>query len=191
MALPTYISPEEYLRMERQSETKHEYLHGEVFARASANEEHNLIAGSTHAALYPITIRRSCKIYPSAMRVRIPATGLYTYPDITIVCETPQFEDSEVDTLRNPTVIVEVLSPSTENYDRGKKFEYYRSLPTFQEYLLIDQERVYVEHYYRLHIGRWEYTILTSLAEAVNLQSITLEIPLRHLYEQVDWLNQQ
>lgn len=115
----------------------------------------------------------------------------YLYPDAMLICGAPKFEKNRTDAVLNPLLLVEVLSKSTENYDRGKKFEYYRSLPTFQEYLLIDQERVYVEHYQRLHIGRWHYGILTDLDETIKLQSINLTIPVRRLYEQVDWLRQE
>ena len=132
MALPKFITPEEYLRLERASQEKHEYFKGEIFAMTGATENHNIIAGSTFAALYSELRKKPCQIYPSDMRVRIPATGLYTYPDISVVCGTPEFEDDGLDTLLNPTVIIEVLSPSTEPYDRGKKFQHYRTIPTLK-----------------------------------------------------------
>ncbi|MEZ4670567.1 MAG: Uma2 family endonuclease [Anaerolineae bacterium] len=186
MALPTYISREEYLRMERQSDIKHEYFHGEIFAMSGASEEHNLITSSTHAALYPLALKRGCKIYPSDLRVRIPATGLYTYPDISIVCGTPQFEDDEVDTLLNPTIIIEVLSPSTEKYDRGKKFQHYRTLESLQEYILISQDSVRVEHFVKQE-SQWLLLDANGLDSALTLPSIDGTVMLRNIYEQVSF----
>jgi Uma2 family endonuclease len=122
------ITVEEYLAGERTSEIKHEYYRGAVFAQAGGSSRHNLatvnVAGSLHGQLR----KRECRVYSSDMRIKITQTGLYTYPDVTVVCGKAQFEDEHEDTLLNPTVIVEVLSPSTESYDRGKKFQHYRTL---------------------------------------------------------------
>lgn len=134
-----YLTPEEYLAMERVSEAKHEYLAGSIYAMAGGSKRHNRIAGSAYATLYAQLRRRNCVVYPSDMRVKSVQTGLYTYPDITIVCGNEQFEDDIEDTLLNPTVIVEVLSPSTEKYDRGKKFQHYRTILSLREYILIAQ----------------------------------------------------
>ncbi len=148
MALPRpKMTPQEYLRFERASEVKHEFYNGEIFAITDASENHNVVAGNTFAALHSQLRQRPCKLYPGDMRVHIPATGLYTYPDVTVVCGTPQFDDKEFDTLLNPTVIIEVLSPSTEKYDRGKKFEHYRSIPSLREYVLIAQDEMRVQLY--------------------------------------------
>src|SRR5580698_2706245 len=114
-------TPDEYLAMERSSPEKHEYCDGEVFAMAGASEKHNLIVANVVGELRNLLRRRPCKVYPSDMRVKIPATGLYTYPDASIVCHRPAFEDDTADTLLNPQAIVEVLSDSTEDYDRGTK----------------------------------------------------------------------
>ena len=123
------MTPAEYLAWERDQPQKHEYYRGEVFAMAGATREHNLIVMNLGAELRAALRDRPCEAYPSDMRVRIPATGLYTYPDVTVVCGRPEFEDGVLDTLLNPQLLAEVLSTSTEAYDRGGKFEQYRTLP--------------------------------------------------------------
>ena len=123
-----YISPEEYLRRERLAEYKSEYLNGEIFAMAGASEQHNLIAGNIFGELREQLKTGSCRAYTSDMRVKVLSNGLYTYPDVIVVCGEPQFEDKEVDTLVNPTVLGEVLSRTTERYDRIAKTTYYRTI---------------------------------------------------------------
>lgn len=179
---------DEYLALEEAADHKSEYHDGLVYAMAGGSFNHDMISGNSYAALHEFARTGPCIAFTSNMKLRIEAHNLYLYPDAMLICGQPKFEKNRTDVVLNPLILIEVLSKSTENYDRGKKFEYYRSLPTFQEYLLIDQERVYVEHYRRLHIGRWEYTILTDLEEVIKLQSISLELPLSRLYEQVDWL---
>ena len=120
------LSPQEYLAIERKSETRNEYYNGEMFAMAGASREHNLISVNLLRDIGNQLEDRPCEAYPSDMRVSIEATGLYTYPDVSVVCGEPRFEDREVDTLLNPTVIIEILSPTTEAYDRGFKFRQYR-----------------------------------------------------------------
>jgi Uma2 family endonuclease len=148
-------TPEEYLAMERSSPEKHDYCDGEVFAMAGASKEHNLIVGNVVTALNIALRRRPCEVYPSDMRVKIPATALYTYPDASAVCHRPAFEDDTADTLLNPQVIVEVLSDATENYDRGTKFKNYRTLPSLVDYVLVSQTEVLVEHHVRQPDGSW------------------------------------
>ncbi len=186
MALRKFITPEEYLRLERQSEEKHEYYNGEVFAMPSANENHNIVMGSALSALYGQLRKRPCQIYPSDMRVRIPATGLYTYPDISVVCGTTEFEDDGVDTLLNPTIIIEVLSSSTEQYDRGKKFQHYRTIPSLQEYILIAQDSVRIEHYARQG-DQWILTDAKSIDSVLTLPSIDCMLALSDVYEKVNF----
>ena len=135
------LSREEYLALERRGEGKHEYLAGELVAMAGASFRHNLIQTRVVASLYQQLRGRPCEVAPSDLRVAIGALGVYTYPDVTVVCGEPQFEDAEQDTLLNPTLLVEILSPSTESYDRGRKFEHYRLIPTFRECLLVAQDR--------------------------------------------------
>src|SRR5438067_8993045 len=150
-----YISPEEYLRRERLAEYKSEYLNGEIFAMAGASEQHNLIAGNIFGELREQLKTGSCRAYTSDMRVRVRSNGLYTYPDVIVVCGEPQFEDKEVDSLVNPTMLIEVLSPSTERYDRIAKTSYYRTIDSLAEYLLVAQDEISLEQYVINADGQW------------------------------------
>jgi Uma2 family endonuclease len=180
----TFMTPQEYLKFERASETKHEYYAGEIFAMTGASENHNLIVGSTYAAIYMQLRQRPCKMYANDMRVKIPSTGLYTYPDISIVCDAPEFEDDEVDILLNPTVIFEVLSPSTEAYDRGKKFQHYRTIHSLQDYILIAQDSTRIDHF-TLRQNEWIFSDANSLDRVITLPSIDCTLYLRDVYEKI------
>jgi Uma2 family endonuclease len=136
-----YITEEAYLEQERRSSTKSEYYDGQIYATTGAKEAHNLIASNVLASLHGQLRRKPCRVYPSDMRVKVLRTGLHTYPDVVVVCGQPEFVDEKRDTLTNPTVIVEVLSPATERYDRGVKFRHYRAIETVQNYILIAQDR--------------------------------------------------
>jgi Uma2 family endonuclease len=179
------LTPQEYLARERRAETKSEYLRGDVFAMGGASREHNLIAGNINRALGQQLRERDCEVYQGDMRVKVSPTGLYTYPDVTVVCGEPDFEDAEVDTLLNPKVLVEVLSPSTADYDRGGKFTHYRRLPSLQEYVVISQDRPLVEHYVRQGQDEWLLTEQRALHDALVLPSIQCELPLSEIYLKV------
>jgi Uma2 family endonuclease len=181
----TYISVADYLAGERMSDIKHEYHAGEVFAFAGGSEEHNLIAANVLATLHTQLRRRPCKIYPSDMRVKIQRTGLYTYPDVVVVCGHPHFEDAEHDTLLNPTVVIEILSPSTERYDRGKKFQNYRTIDSLAEYLLIAQDTLRIEQYIRQPDQQWLLSEAASLDATIELPSIQCTLALADVYEKV------
>lgn len=178
------LTPAEYLAAERSSPLKHEYCDGEVFAMAGASEAHNLIVANVVGEMRSALRQRPCKVYPSDMRVKVPATGLYTYPDASITCDRPQFEDDEDDTLLNPQVIFEVLSDSTEDYDRGTKFKNYRSIPSLRDYVLVSQREVLVEHFVRQADGSWllrEYRTgarveLTATGCAVEVDELYLKV---------------
>ena len=180
-----FLTPQEYLARERQAETKSEYLRGEVFAMSGASREHNLIAGNVNRELTQQLRERECEVYQGDMRVNVSPTGLYTYPDLTVVCGEPAFEDAEVDTLLNPRVLVEVLSPSTADYDRGRKFIHYRRLPSLHEYVLISQHRPLVEHYVRQGQDEWLLTEQSSLQDTLVLPSIQCQLPLSEIYLKV------
>jgi len=150
-----FISPQEYLVIERASEIRHEYYNGEMFAMSGATRAHNLIAGNIFASLREQFAGRDGEVYQSDMRVKVDRKGLSTYPDVVAACESPEFEDNEFDTLINPRVIVEVLSKSTEVYDRGAKFEMYRRVASLQDYVLVSPDRMHVEHFQRQPDGRW------------------------------------
>lgn len=179
------VSIEDYLAAERRAETKSEYLDGEVFAMSGASRSHNLVALNAAAALHGQLKGRPCETYAGDMRVHIPATGLYTYPDVTVVCGEPRFDDSELDTLLNPTLLIEVLSPSTEGYDRGKKFAHYRTLESLREYVLVAQEEARVELFTRQDDGHWLLSEASRLDEAIPLASIGCELRLADVYERL------
>jgi Uma2 family endonuclease len=179
------LAPETYLALERASELKHEYRNGEMIPMTGASRWHNLIVGNIYAALHHQLRKRPCEVYPSDMRVKASSTGLYTYPDIVVVCGAPLLEDDYKDTLLNPSVIVEVLSKSTEGYDRGEKFEHYRTLATLTDYILVAQDRVHVEHYQRREKGEWLFAEYKRLDQVVDIQSIHCTIELADVYEKV------
>src|SRR4051812_40698878 len=131
-----HLTPEQYLEIERAAEYKSEYFDGEMFAMSGAREAHNVVAMNIGAELREQLRQKPCRVYPSDMRVRVSSTGLYTYPDVVAVCDKPQFADEVTDTLLNPVLVVEVLSPSTEAYDRGRKFDHYKTIESLREYLL-------------------------------------------------------
>ncbi len=180
-------TPEEYLESERQAATKNEYLAGEIHALAGASERHNLIAINAAYLLVGQLKGRPCKTYSNDMRVKVDFSGLYTYPDVVVVCGKPQFEDRNLDTLLNPTVLIEVLSESTAAYDRGSKAEHYRTLATLSDYLLIDQNTVHIEHFQRQTEEQWLLSDYRSLDATVLLNSIACHLPLSELYDKVDW----
>ena len=179
------LTPEEYLAFERKSETKSEYLGGELFGMAGASDQHNLIVANLVAEFRAQFKSRPCKVYPSDMRVKIPATGLYTYPDVSVVCGEAEFEDDLRDTLLNPTLIVEVLSDSTEAYDRGKKFEHYRTLNSLSDYLLVAQDNLSIEHYVRQPNDKWLLTPYKDLRSAIVVASADCTLPLTEIYDKV------
>jgi Uma2 family endonuclease len=181
-----HYTPEEYLARERQAPCKSEYHAGEVFAMAGASRWHNLIVTNVLRELSLQLKGRSCTTYPSDMRVKVSPTGLYTYPDITVVCGEAQFEDNQQDTLLNPTLIVEVLSESTEAYDRGGKFAHYRKLESLMEYVLIAQTKPHIEHYVRQPDTRWLLAEAERLPDTIHLPSIDCHLALAEVYDKVD-----
>jgi Uma2 family endonuclease len=179
-------TPEEYLALERAAEDKSEYFNGEIFAMTGASRRHNLVAGNVFATLHAQLRKRPCEIYPSDMRVKVSPTGLYTYPDVVVVCGEPSFDDEQKDTLLNPTVLVEVLSKSTMSYDRGEKFEHYRKLESLAEYLVIAQNKYHVEHYVRQPDNQWLLSETDDLQKTVHLLSIECELALADIYDKVE-----
>jgi len=177
-------TPEEYLALERRSETKSELVNGRIYAMTGASREHNLITANLVRELSTQLRGRPCESYASDMRVKVDETGMYTYPGVVALCGEPAFEDAAVDTLLNPAVIVEVLSPSTESYDRGEKFAHYRRLASLREYVLVAQNRVRVEHYARRG-EQWVLTEFSDLAGAFELPSVGCTLRLVDVYERV------
>ena len=181
----TLLTPAEYLAIERSAEYKSEYYAGEMFAMVGASREHNIIVTNLVRRMAEQLDARPCEMYPNDMRVRIPATGLYTYPDVVVVSDEPQFEDDHVDTLLNPVLIIEVLSPSTEAYDRGKKFEHYQQIPSLVEYLLVAQEPYRVEQFTRQGAAQWLYSATQRPEDVVSLNSIGCTLTLADVYAKV------
>ncbi len=151
----TSITPEEYLERERKAETKSEYFRGEIFAMAGASRNHGRIVTNLVRELSARTRGRTCNVYSGDLRVAVGPIGLYTYPDVVVVCGEEKYLDGQLDTLLNPTLIVEVLSESTKDYDRGQKFQSYRALASVMEYLAVAQDKMYIEQYARQSDGRW------------------------------------
>jgi Uma2 family endonuclease len=183
----TYLTPEEYLAIERQNEYKSEYIDGEMLAMTGASRRHNIIAVNITASLHRQLTGRPCEIYANDMRVRIKSRReyAYTYPDVVIVCGEPQFEDDHLDTLLNPTVIIEVLSESTERYDRGKKFGLYRTIESLAEYVLVAQDEFRIEQYMKQPDGRWVLSDYHSRDDVVEITSVQCALSLREVYEKV------
>ncbi len=182
----TFLTPEQYLEIERKAEFKSEYYQGEMFAMAGAKEAHNLLVTNLVAGLHQQLRSGPCRVYSNDMRVRVSATGLYTYPDVTVVCGERQFLDDQRDTLLNPNLLVEVLSASTEAYDRGRKFDQYQTIESFSEYLLVSSDRVHVDLFTRQPDGRWLLTSAGRLEDVLDLQSIGCRLSLGDLYENID-----
>ncbi len=176
------LSIEEYLAFERKADTKHEYYRGEVFAMSRASPRHNILFSNLFGELCIKLKGKSCRPYGSDMRVYIPENTLFTYPDISIFCGEFKTSDHEEDSAIGPTVLIEILSPSTKNYDRGEKFKLYRDIPSLREYILIDTESVRVE-VFRLNASRhWELEEYKSLDELLFIQAIDFSFPLRDIY---------
>ncbi len=186
MAAPLFQrhdTPAEYLAAERQASVKSEYIAGQIVAMSGVSREHSLITGNLFWVLRTQLHDGPCEIHASNLRVKVSARGVYTYPDL-VVCGDAQFEDDQVDTLLNPTLIVEVLSPSTEAYDRGAKFGTYRQLPSLREYLLVAQDQVLLEHFVR-EAGGWLLTAATDPALTVLLPAIGCTVPVAEVYRRV------
>ena len=180
----TYLTPEEYLTWERKQPFKNEYHNGQIIAMSGASRSHNRITVDITIQLGNQLMNSECEVFANEMRVRTSPEISYFYPDVIVVCGEPRFEDDTFDTLLNPIVVVEVLSPSTAAYDRGEKFEYYKQLASLQEYILISQDRVRVESYQRQGT-RWLHNTLQRLEDLLSLPSIECEVPLRAIYRRV------
>ncbi len=177
------MTPEGYLSFERASDQKHEYADGEIFAMSGGTREHNLVAANVLSELHSALLERPCEVYGSDQKLKTPA-GKYHYPDISVVCGPPVFEDEKRDVMRNPKLLVEVLSDSTERYDRGDKFASYRTIDTFVDYVLLSQKAVLVEHFHRLPDGTWLYRALGA-GDTLVLASLGCEISVDRLYLKV------
>jgi len=181
------LTPQEYLAIERKAEYRSEYYRGEMFAMAGATWEHTLVKDNTAREMGNQLKDGPCRVLTSDLRVKVDATGLYTYPDIVVVCDKPIFEDDLFDTLKNPRALIEVLSDSTEDYDRGTKFKMYRQIPSLQEYVLIAQDQPLVERHVRQTNGDWLMTELSDLSQTLEFASMPVKIALAEVYRGVEF----
>lgn len=183
-AVRTGLSEQEYLAFERSSPMKHEYADGEIFAMSGGTLEHSTVTVNIIGELRNALAGRGCRVLESNMRVKVPATGRYAYPDCSVFCGRPEFTDEVRDTLINPRVLVEVLSDSTEAYDRGDKFANYRTIPTFMEYVLASQKQPQIEVFTRQSDGSWTLRIYGP-GERVDLPSLGCAIEVDRVYADV------
>ncbi|HLP87571.1 MAG TPA: Uma2 family endonuclease [Nostocaceae cyanobacterium] len=182
-----YYSPEEYLAQEEVAEFRSEYRNGEIIPMTGGSINHNQITGNVYAFLRFALHGKSFKPYIGDLRLWIPRYREYTYPDVLVISGQPVFQPQRTDTILNPCLIVEVLSNSTKNRDRTDKFRYYRSINEFQEYLLIDQYEIAIEHYTKSEGDAWLFRAYESNTEKIVLTSVNVEIPLVDIYEGVDF----
>jgi len=183
----TFLTPEEYLEIERKAERKSEYYQGEMFLMAGGTTRHAWIISNLNYELVRQLRSGPCRVGTNDLRLRVLPSGLYTYPDVMVVCGEPQVADNQKDTVLNPVVIIEVLSDSTRDYDRGRKFQFYRSLPSLREYLTVEQDAPHIEHWTRQEENRGLLSEFNDLSQSIQLASIDCVLPLSEVYHKVDW----
>jgi Uma2 family endonuclease len=181
----TYITPEEYLARERAAETKSEYYQGKMFAMAGASREHGLIVTNLVRELSNRLLTRDCEVFSNDMRVLIHQTGLHTYPDVVVVCGQPVMQDQHRDVLTNPLILIEVLSESTKDYDRGGKFHQYKSIPSLKEYLTVSQTEMLVDHSVHQPDGGWLTHEIGPQNPSIYLTSLEVQLELADIYRKV------
>ena len=174
-----------YYALEDTSEIKHEYFRGVAYAMAGASARHNLIVANLISSLHAQLRGKHCTVYPGDLRLQVVATGIYTFPDVMVICGDLQYADAREDTVTNPSVIFEVISPSTEHYDRGKKFEHFRTVSTLQEYLLIAQDRLHIEQYIRQEADQWLFVEYSLDQALIPLKEIGCILSVAAVYEKV------
>ncbi|MBW4671975.1 MAG: Uma2 family endonuclease [Cyanomargarita calcarea GSE-NOS-MK-12-04C] len=182
-----YYSPEEYLELEVNSEERHEYIDGQIIPMTGGTPNHNQIAGNFYAALNFALKRQPYRVFVTDQRLWIPNKRIHTYPDVVVVATPLQLQEGRKDTITNPLMIVEVLSKSTQNYDRAEKFAAYRTISSFQEYLLIDQYTTHVEQYSKADNNKWIFSEYENLDITISLASIQFQIILEDIYGKVDF----
>jgi Uma2 family endonuclease len=180
-----YVTPEDYLSMERASQEKHEYFKGEVFAMSGASKQHNFIASNLNRIIGPHAHEKGCKLFGSDFRIHIPTNTLYTYPDFTIVCGDSLSSLLHTDNLAAPSVIIEILSKSTADYDRGTKFNFYREITSLKEYILIDSTKISVEIFSKQQDAKWLLSECKNIADSFYIATIDLTLLLKDIYEDV------
>ena len=183
----TLLTPEEYLEIERRAERKSEYFQGEMFAMAGASFAHVVIVGNLGRELGNRLEAGPCSVYSSELRLRVAPNGLFTYPDVMVICGGPEFADDRTDTVANPVLIVEVLSESAQAYDRGKKFDQYRTLPSLREYLLVAQDAPRIEQWIRQPDDNWLRAETSGRDASIQLASVDCVLLLSEVYDKIEW----
>lgn len=182
-----FYTPAEYLALEETADYKSEYYLGEIFAMAGGSLNHSLIKGNLETALHQALAKKPCQVHSSDLRLNVKRRGYYTYPDVMVICGKVEFSEGRTDTLTNPILIVEVLSPSTREYDRVKKFALYKALDSLQAYVLVDSEQVHATYLQRVEGGRWTIEMYDDPEAVLRLESVGCEIPLRRIYDKVEF----
>ena len=185
-----HINPEEYLTGEREDNIRHEYFAGEVFAMAGASREHNQISTNIVRLLGNQLLEKPCSVFASDMKVKVKKKKKYSYPDIVVVCEKEEYEDEHNDVLLNPVVLIEILSDSTEAYDRGDKFSHYQDIPSFTEYILVSQYIFKMERFTRQPDNSWVYTIYQGKEDILSVETVDCALPLAEVYRKVRFAEQ-
>lgn len=180
-------SPQEYLEIDRAADTRNEYFRGEIFAMSGGSSRHSLIAANILGELRSALRDKPCTVFTGDLRIGVSASGLYTYPDVSVACGELQFDDKRRDTLLNPVVLVEVLSETTEAYDRGKKFQHYQKLTSLREYLVVGQDAPIVELFSRNDDGTWKLTTINELGGSLIIPAIGVTLPLSEVYAKVEF----
>jgi Uma2 family endonuclease len=183
----TYVTPEEYLAAERLSETRNEYLDGGVYPMTGASLNHGRIVVNVATELAIQLRERDCDVLVNGMKVRLQESRKFFYPDISVVCGKPKFHDERTDIMLNPDLIIEVLSPSTEAFDRGAKFQAYQTIESLKEYLLIAQDKPFIEQFVRNEDGKWTYAAAAGLESSLTLPSIDCTLNLAAVYKRVEF----
>jgi Uma2 family endonuclease len=182
-----YISAEDYLTQERIAMEKHEYYQGEIFAMSGASLKHNIIFSNLFTDIGSKLKGKGCRPYGSDLRIHIPKNTLYTYPDISIFCENPDLTDDKFDTATNPSVLIELLSKFTRNYDKGEKFTLYRDIDSLKEYILVDTEKIFVEKHIRNADNSWQLTDYRSLDNSFTIETVSCSFELKDIYQGISF----
>jgi len=186
LAKKTY-TVDEYLELEVVSDIRNEYRNGEIIPMTGGTPNHNDISGNLYLLLKPLLKKQGFRVFYTDQRLWIPDIKIHTYPDVMVAAKPLKMQDGRKDTITNPCFIAEVLSKSTQNYDRSEKFAFYRTIDTFQEYLLIDQYRVYVEHHVKTAVNQWLFSEYNDPSVTISLKFADLPIPIADLYENIDF----
>jgi Uma2 family endonuclease len=179
---------EEYLELDRNSDERLEFWDGEIFSMSGVSNEHDQIEGNIYSHLRPLARKRGCRVFLANMRIKVPMMPPYRYGDLSALCEKPKFEEmGGVDVLTNPSLIIEVLSHSTEGFDRGDKFSRYKSIPTLTEYLLIAQHRPHISQFLKQPDGSWSNLEFNDLSDTLKVVTLGCELPLTEIYQDVNF----